>query len=172
MVLFPTSGSYQLLAIYSDSSGSGSDTSTAPITVTDSTYIPPSTLDTLPLTGDQIILTPVRDSNRVLFLEVQTKNSYDCFPTLMYSTMTSTDSIGVNFSGVVAGSPSGGCGGVQNQAYSYLIFSQLPDGAYTFTVTLNGVVYRGTLTVTDTNYTFTWNYTSGVTISPLQVGNQ
>jgi hypothetical protein len=45
-------------------------------------------------------------------------------------------------------------------------------GANDFTIFFNGVAYKGTLTVTSTTCTFNWNYTSGVTISPLTIAKQ
>jgi hypothetical protein len=61
------------------------------------------------------------------------------------------------------------CGGKKDQAYAYMPINTLANGIYTIAANLNQVNYQGSLKVTDTYYTFTWNYTTGIIISPLQI---
>ncbi|HEY4967213.1 MAG TPA: hypothetical protein VII28_12480, partial [Puia sp.] len=63
----------------------------------------------------------------------------------------------------------GDCGGEKDQAYAYMPINTLAAGVYKVTANLNQVNYQGSLTVTDTDYTFSWNYTSGIIISPLHI---
>ncbi len=64
------------------------------------------------------------------------------------------------------------CGGATSTAKAYIIAPPPANGVYTFHVILNTAVYSGTLTVTDQNYTFNWPFSSGVTISPLQIASK
>jgi hypothetical protein len=67
---------------------------------------------------------------------------------------------------VVEGS---GCNGAKNHAFLYLFYAPLNNGTFTISAELNSITYQGSLTVTDTDYIFTWNYSSGIMITPLQI---
>ncbi len=181
VVLFSRQGTYQVSAIYLDSTGNtgagDSITASSPVTVTDSVYTPPSAgLDTVSLAGDQITLTPSSDSVSDLLMLAQTGKAYNCFPSLLYSIAQGaggTTGIVINIEQVVEGSSAYNCNGATNPASSYLFLtpfvSSLANGTYPFTVRLNNTNYTGSLTISDAAYTFSWNYSSGVVISPLQI---
>jgi hypothetical protein len=42
----------------------------------------------------------------------------------------------------------------------------MADGTNALTITLKGVIYRGSIVKAGNSYTINWSYTSGVTISP------
>jgi hypothetical protein len=163
--IFAQAGSYRITASYYNASDTSVayDSSSAPVIVNDSISSPsviPDGLDSVSLTGDQLILSPI---------SVQTVNLYNCTPFLA---AYSFDGLNGNslllYSGgeVVEGS---GCNGAKNPAVSYLFYSPLNIGTYNISAVLNNVTYNGSLTVTATDYIFTWNYSSGITISPLQI---
>jgi hypothetical protein len=177
MVLFPRPGSYRISANYTSGADSASDSASSMIHVNDSTYTPvqPGNLDTTSMAGVQVTLTPMLDSNSRLMLQVQSTSAYDCFPTFIWAdTAGQSGSIGIGLLEIVSGSLYGNCNGAKNPAVSYLfpgdnLSGPLPDGVYPISVTMNNTTYQGSYTVTDNAYTFNWSYTSGVTISPLQV---
>lgn len=180
MFLFEQPGYYYIMA---DALGidiaSVTDSSYVTIYVTDTIYKPTGPAqDTLSLTGDQVSLTPTLDSNANLILLAQTKNTYGCLPNLVYSISTGsngTGGISILFQEVVSNGP-GNCTEVMNPASAYVFppspTSQWPDGSYPLSVSLNGVVYTGTLTITDKSYSVSWNYTSGVTFSSTQINKK
>jgi hypothetical protein len=178
---FGNPGTYTLTAnFYADSSApTPYDSSALPIHVSDSIYTPPApvTADTSSLVGDQIAIEPIfaTDSAGVYML-VQTRNVYDCWPGLLYSFTVYGNTMTLNCMEVTSTIPLVDCGGVRNTAQAFLSTAiggvRTPNGVYTFNVILNNIVYAGTLTITDQNYTFGWSYSSGVTISPLQINKQ
>ncbi len=75
---------------------------------------------------------------------------------------------------IISAATGSGCNGSQNPAVAYLFPEQYltgppAQGTYQISVMVNQVNYQGSFTVTATGITFNWPYTSGVTISPLQV---
>ncbi len=94
-------------------------------------------------------------------MSVQTVNLYNCTPFLAaysFDGLNGNSLLLYSEGEVVEGS---GCNGAKNHAVSYLFFGPLNNGTYNISAVLNGVTYQGSLTVTATNYTFTWNYSSG-----------
>ena len=61
------------------------------------------------------------------------------------------------------------CFGAQRPAELFLLVGHLSPGLYSLLMKFNQVSYQGSVLVTDSNYVFTWNYTSGIIISPLTV---
>jgi hypothetical protein len=172
--MFALAGSYRITASYYNPSDTSAayDSSSAPVTVIDSissTAPVPDGLDSMSLSGDQLVLSPVSASDSVFIMSAQTFNLYNCTP---YLTGYSFDgqnghSLLLYSEGeVVEGS---GCNGAKNHAFSYLFYSPLNNGTYDISAVLNHITYQGSLTVTDTDYTFVWNYTSGIVISPLHI---
>jgi hypothetical protein len=172
--IFASAGNYRITASYYDASDTlnAYDSSSAPVTVNDSiSYTPPipDGLDSVTLAGDQLILSPISASDSIFIMSAQTVNTYNCTP---YLTAYSYDGLNGNSlllyseGEVVEGS---GCNGAKNHAVSYLFFGPLNTGTYNISAVLNNITYQGSLTVTATDYIFTWNYTSGITISPLQI---
>lgn len=172
--IFAMAGSYQITANYFNASDTtvAYDSSSAPVTVNDSiaTSAPiPNGLDTVSLAGDQLILSPVSASDSIFIMSVQTVNLYNCTPFLAaysFDGLNGNSLFLYSEGEVVEGS---GCNGAKNHAVSYLFFGPLNIGTYNISAVLNGITYQGSLTVTASYYTFTWNYSSGITISPLQI---
>jgi hypothetical protein len=177
--VFSNPGTYTVTASYfSDSTASVPyDSSYSPVTVTDSVYNSSDstancgTAQSISVnSGDLITLTPLPyTSDTGLVLIAHTQNLYgNQYPYLNY-TFTDHMSGGyqVNFIGVTT-YPCGYTTDGATPASSILSFNSA-SGTHDIIITVNGTTYTGTLVVTDTSYTFTWNYTSGVIISPLQI---
>ena len=177
MYIFEQPGIYTVeAASLGIDSVSVTDSSTVWVHVSDTIYQPTGpTQDTLSLVGDQVCLTPTLDSAANLILLAQTKKTYGCLPSLVYSITTGSDGTGgifINLQEVVANGPSN-CHAAENPASAYLFSpsptSQWAPGNYPLSVLLNGVTYTGTITVAADGYSFDWNYTSGVTITSSQL---
>jgi hypothetical protein len=174
--IFIFAGTYHITASYFSSSDTSVayDSSSLPVLVTDSFYTPTSdgtNVDTASLAGDQIILSPVKASDSVFVMLVQTANLYNCTPylTAYGAGGAFSSSLLFDFRSVEVVEGKGECNGAKNPAIAYIFFSPAANGTYQFSAEFNQQTYQGTLTVTDTDYTFTWNYTSGIIISPLQI---
>jgi hypothetical protein len=172
--IFASAGNYKVTAnYYSDSTGAPYDSSSSPVTVSDSIYnpAPPIQSDTSALAGDAIQIQPITASDTGgLILVAQTSKSYDCYPQLNYYFSKIGNTIEITFLDVAA--QPGACGGVSNTAKAY-IFGEAPaNGVYNFNVILNTATYHGTLTVTDQTYTFDWPFSSAVTISPKVINTK
>jgi hypothetical protein len=122
------------------------------------------------LTGDQIHLTPLKiDSGSLSGLAIAaiTANDYPCLNNFLVSGLTNSGGdYTLNFSGVNIPRY---CSGGQTKARSTKVLYPVQDGTHVFKVLLNGITYTGSFVKTGNQYTFTWPYTSGVTISPLTI---
>ena len=173
---FGNQGSYQVMAtVYADSSAPlPYDSSSSPVVVSDSIYTPPPPIqsDTSALAGDAIQIEPITATDTGgLILVAQTTNLYSCNPQLNYYFSLTGNTFELDFQCV--SSITNGCAGSSMTTAKAFIFAQAPpDGVYDFNVILNTATYRGTLTVTDQKYTFSWPYTSAVTISPLEIATK
>ncbi len=151
------------------------DSSNTTVVVNDSTYTPPPPgdgLDTASIAGDQITLIPTSSLDSGLVILANTTRLYNCYPYLTAYGWTQGgigSSLNFDFRSVEVVEGKGDCGGRKDQAFAYMPINELAVGNYTVTANLNQVSYQGSLTVTDTDYIFTWNYTSGIIISPLQI---
>ncbi len=177
--IFAVAGSYRITASYYNPTDTlvAYDSSSSPVTVTDSFYTPSSNgmnVDTASLAGDQIMLIPVKATDSVFVMLMQTKNLYNCTPYLTaYGAGGSfSSSLLFDFRSAEVVEGTGDCNGAKNPAIAYIFFSPAANGTYNFSAYFNYTTYQGSLTVTDTDYTFTWNYSSGVIISPLQIKKQ
>jgi hypothetical protein len=123
--------------------------------------------------NDQIILTPVSYSDTGLVLIAHTQLTYgNQYPLLDYTSIPDTTA-GYGFVfGTVTENPCGNSNLGATPATAILSLSGLTNGTDNLTFILNGVVYVGTLTVTSTECTFAWNYSTGVTIAPLIIQKQ
>lgn len=170
-------GSHQVTATYYQPSDTTTayDSSSSTITVIDSTYIPPpvgSGLDTASLAGDHITLFPTSSLDSGLVILANTAKLYNCYPYLTAYGWTQgggNSPLNFDFNSAEVVEGKGECGGIKNTAYAYMPLNTLAAGVYTITANLNQVNYTGSLTVTDTDYTFTWNYTTGIIISPKYI---
>lgn len=165
IILFTASGSYTV------SAKAGSQTMTTVVSVNDSVYTA-VTYSTVALTSDNIALTPaVYDTlgQYGLMISAQTAKSYTGNANFLnvnatYSAMQDS----LSFTGV--STPSTTQTG-QSPATAKLATPRKQDGTYTFKVMLNGTLYFGSYVKSGGKFTFTWPYSSGVTISPLTVSN-
>jgi hypothetical protein len=178
--IFALAGSYRITASYytlGDSSVAY-DSSSAPVTVTDSIDTTPvftpfdDGLDTASLEGDQITLIPISASDSGLVMLAKTTRLYNCAPYLTgYGAGggpgNSNSFLLYEWGEVVEGSTD--CKGAKNPAIAYFFYDPLKNGSYNISAELNNITYQGVLTVTNTDYTFSWNYSSGFIISPLQI---
>jgi hypothetical protein len=176
-IFITNAGNYQVTANYYSPSDTtvAYDSSSSPITVNDSLYSPPPVslgYDTASLSGDQITLVPTSSLDSGLVLLAKTTNLYKCYPYLTAYGWTwggTSSTLNFDFRGAEVVEGSTNCGGMKNTAFAFMPTTISANGVYTVTATFNGVDYQGSLTVTDASYTFTWNYTSGIIISPLQI---
>src|SRR5579862_8970676 len=96
----------------------------------------------------------------------------DQYPLLDYSLIPDTTA-GYGFVfGTVTESPCGFVTGTAMPATGILSIHALTAGTNDFTIMVDGTIYAGTLTVTGNQCIISWNYTSGVTISPLSITKQ
>ena len=178
--IFALAGSYRITASYYSLTDSlvAYDSSSAPVTVSDSisndpVYTPiDDGLDTASLEGDQLTLIPVSASDSGLVMLLKTSRLYNCAPYLTgYAAGGGPGNLKAfelyKWGEVVEGSTD--CKGMKNPAIAYVFFDPMANGTYDISAELNNVTYQGILTVTNTYYTFTWNYSSGFMISPLQI---
>jgi hypothetical protein len=181
VILFSKPGAYTITANYfSDSTApTPYDSSSSPVTVTDSVYNDSAVahcnvIAEIPITaGDQITLTPISYSDTGLVLLAHTQDMYgDNYPSLGFS---ESGSIGGGYSFAFSNvteypctTPASG----PTPATGSLSFTGLSNGTYNLTISLNGANYQGMIVATDTDCTFSWNYSSGIIISPLQIQKQ
>lgn len=174
-ILFSTSGSYKVTASYYADSGSAPiDSVSSPIVVVDSVYVPPvdTESDTLSLAGDQLILTPQALYDSGFVFEVRTLNTYNCIPYFIgYYNGFDGHTIAAGFD-YVSNHINNDCGGAMNHAGVYLFYGLVADGDYVIDIEFNHTHYQGSVHINGPTYTFTWPYTSGVTMSPLQIQKQ
>lgn len=123
---------------------------------------------TFTLVNDHINLSVIKiDTGNVsgLAIKATTQNVYPCsFNTLITGFSSSNGSYYFEFSGV---NVPGGCTNGPVQATTTRVLYPITEGTHTFKVNVSGVTYVGSFTKTGTQYSFTWNDTSKVTISPL-----
>jgi hypothetical protein len=183
VILFSGSGNYKITATYFTDSLALTpfDSSFSPVVVNDSIYgdtiQPCQAMDIVPInTNEQITLTPVSYSDSIgpiLLLLAHTRQLYGTnFPSLGYNELTNSTGVGYNFS--FRGVSEYPCGATVAPTPATGIFSLqgLSNGVHKVAFSLNGNNYTGSVTVTDMDCTFTWNYDSGIIISPLQILKQ
>jgi len=154
------------------------------ITVTQAPAPPVDTTRTTsvhyPLTGDQIMLTshysksPTSDSAYVYF-SAQTTRFYYCLNSFLTYNTSLTGGFTLNIVDMIK-PPTASCQvGSTRLTIGSIPFKQslvnnyLPVGTFPLKVTLNGVTYTGSVTVTAADINFNWSYTSGVTITPTHI---
>jgi hypothetical protein len=141
--------------------------------VADSVPPPPVQYVTLPLTGDQITLTPgfftnsVADTNYIYFKAQTTKTYCRSGKLNIAYSIDNQNNYAISFLNVTETTT---CKGdsiltapvnfTQNQPKA------LANGTYPLSILLNNVTYTGSIVVSTANITFNWKYTSGVLIEP------
>jgi hypothetical protein len=167
-VLFGNPGFYTINAIYGDIRGK------VDVVVEDSIYNPGGgdTPTYEPLTGDQVFITVTRyDSmgNGGLDFRYITEKKYTCLNhTLLFDNIFSGQDLKVDFKSVFIPGETF-CQEGEDYASGGTAWYPLEDGSHGFEVVLDGVIYTGSFVKNGSTYSFTWPYTSGVTITPLVI---
>lgn len=164
-VLFNNAGSYAVNASY------GSLNGTVRVGVIDSIYNPGGGVPTYePLTGDQIFITVSKmDSMGITGLGFRfiTANKYNCLNhTLLYDNTFSGQDLQIDFKWVYIPAEEY-CTAGEDYASSGTSWYPVAEGYHGFAVVLDGNTYTGSFVKSGSTYTFTWPYTSGVTVTPL-----
>jgi hypothetical protein len=170
-------GSYVITANFYAPSNTVSpyDSSIYTIIVNDSVYTPQvrSEYDTVLLNGKEITLVPISISG-TLEVIAKTAIKYNCTSYItaigfFQGTNTPQTTIVFFFDSARIAISNADCGGVKNSATISIRLDSLANGFHPIYVELNRILYQGSVDVTDSNYTFTWPYSSGAIISPLQI---
>jgi hypothetical protein len=164
-VLFTNPGSYSVKAVYGALQGS------VDVIVEDSIFDPGGDTPTYePLTGDQIFITVSRyDSmgNGGLDFRFITEKKYNCLNhTLLLGNEFTGQDLKVVFNSVFIPSAEY-CTEGEDFATGGTAWYPIEDGTHGLEVFLDGVTYNGSFVKSGSTYTFTWPYTSGVTLTPL-----
>lgn len=168
-VFFGKAGSYTVTGT------SGSISASRTVTVLDSVFNGNGggiSYTDMPLTGDNIKLTMSKidsGSNSGLIISAITANSYNCLNNFLVSSGSQAGTgYSIGFTGVKV-PDAANCSGGQAKASSFTYFYPVADGSHSFSVTLNGTTYTGSFIKNGSSYSFSWPYSSGVTMSPLSL---
>jgi hypothetical protein len=167
-ILFSNAGSYKVSAYYGEIKGS------VDVIVEDSVYNPGGGDNPTyePLTGDQIFITVSRvDSMGISGLDFRyiTEKNYNCLNhTLLFDNIFNLPDLKVVFNSVFIPDEEF-CETGEGPATGGTSWYPVEDGSHGFEVVLDGVTYTGSFVKSGLTYTFTWPYTSGVTITPLVI---
>lgn len=123
------------------------------------------------LTGDQIKISLSKsDSGSITGVNFAavTQNTYNCLNHFLKASLSlSGADYTLSFDGVQV-PDAANCTAGQSTAACVVAASSVSIGAHNFSVKLNGVTYSGSFIKSATGgFTFSWPYSSGVTISPL-----
>jgi hypothetical protein len=173
--IFTSPGTYTIKANFQSHINGSNDSTDGNITVTDSIFS-----DTVTATcnvivvenltaDDQINLTPVDYSDTGLVFVAHTTNLYSHAPLLNSNGDIKLTESGfeVDISSALITPCSGSA--IPAPAVGLVALTGLTNRTYTLSFKLNNTTYSGSMTVTDSNITFTWTSSSGVTISPLTI---
>lgn len=167
-ILFSLAGDYRVNASY------GTMQSSIDVVVQDSVYNPSGSDDPIyePLTGDQVFITVTRvDSMGISGLDFRyiTEKKYDCLNhTLLFGNDLTDQGLKVVFNSVLIPSENF-CVAGEDYATGGTSWYPIEEGSHVFEVFLDGVTYNGSFVKSGSTYTFTWPYTSGVTLTPLVI---
>jgi hypothetical protein len=165
-VLFSNPGSYSVKAIYGALNGS------VDVIVEDSIFNPGGgdTPTYEPLTGDQVFITVTKsDSMGISGLNFNyiTEKKYNCLNhTLLFGNEFSGQNLRVVFNSVFIPSVDY-CTPGEDFASGGTAWYPVEEGSHALEVYLDGITYTGSFIKSGSNYTFTWPYSSGVTLTPL-----
>lgn len=173
--IFTSPGTYTIKANFQSHINGSNDSTDGHVTVTDSIFSDTgaATCDVIAVKNltpdDQINLTPVDYSDTGLVFVAHTTNLYYHSPLL-----NSNGNIQVSESGfevIISSALIFPCSGppLPAPAVGLVALTGLTNRTYTLSFKLNSTTYSGTMSVTDSNISFNWNYTSGITISPLTI---
>jgi len=164
-ILFNNAGSYTVSATFGEFKGNTS------VSILDSIYNPggggSATFE--PLTGDQIFITvSSTDSMGIsgLIFRYITEKKYQCLNhSLLFDNNFSGQNLQVVFKSVMIPSIEN-CASGEDNASGATCWFPIADGNHGFEVVLDGKTYSGSFVKSGYTYTFTWPYSSGVTITP------
>jgi len=158
--------------------------STYLITVTNEVYNPTpppvgGQASHISLAGDQITLLAhynksTKSDSAYVYFNAQTANNYTCGNSYLNYThsLDASNHFSINFIDMYQPAPKDCTTGGTTITSPVIPFVQsvqntyLANGTFPLTVSLNGVTYTGSVSITATDVTFNWPYTSGVTITP------
>ena len=181
VILFFGAGNYKITATYFTDSSARTpyDSSFSPVVVNDSIFSNEKAhclvVASVPVkTNDQITLTPLSYSDAGLVLFAHSQELYgNNFPGFGNNMLMDNTGAGYNFSfSVVYEYPCEGATLSPTPATGSFSIKGLSNGVHKLSFSLNGKNYTGSVTVTDTDCTFTWNYVSGIVISQLHILKQ
>jgi hypothetical protein len=167
-IQFSNACSYNVSATFGKVNGSTN------VNVIDSIYNPGGggTPTYEPLTGDQIFITVSRtDSMGISGLSFRyiTEKKYQCLNhTLLYDNNFSEPNLQVVFKSVMIPATEY-CTSGEDFASGGTSWYPVSEGSHGFEVILDGNTYTGSFVKSGETYTFTWPYTSGVTLTPLVI---
>jgi len=173
--IFTSPGTYTIKANFQSHINGSNDSTDGNVIVTDSIFsdTATATCDVIAVknltSDDQINLTPVDYSDTGLVFIAHTTNLYDHSPLL-----NSNGEIHITESGFEVDISSAlifPCSGsaLPAPAVGLVALTGLSNRTYTLAFKLNNTTYSGSMTVTDSNISFDWTYSSGVTIFPLTI---
>jgi hypothetical protein len=165
-ILFGNPGSYSVSAI------SGNVKGRTDVIVEDSIYNPGGggTPTYEPLTDDQMFITVTRyDSMGISGLDFRyiTEKKYNCLNhTLLVDNIFSGQDLKIDFKSVFIPSEEF-CTAGEDYASGGTAWYPVQDGSHGLQVVLDGQTYSGSFLKSGSTFTFTWPYSSGVTLTPL-----
>lgn len=170
-ILFANAGNYSVNARY------GALTGSSAVSVLDSVYNPGGSPTIVPLTGDQIAITVSKmpDSMGLIGLNLSflTNKKYKCLNNKLLFARTDKvendiTTYQIEYNGVEIPRDND-CTAGEAHSKGETSFYPIANGESKLVVKLNGVQYTGTITKAGTSITIGWSYTSGITISPLNL---
>lgn len=171
--IFTSPGTYTVKANFQSHINGSNDSTDGNIIVTDS-IISDTVLGTCNVIGvknlsadDQINLVPVDYSDTGLVFLAHSTNLYNYSPLLSNAGEIHITESGfeADISSVLIYPCSGSA--LPAPAVGLVSLTGLTNRTYTLSFKLNNITYSGTMSVSDSNITFSWPYSSGVTLSPL-----
>jgi hypothetical protein len=173
--IFTSPGAYTVKANFQSHINGSNDSTDGNVIVTDSIFSDTitATCDVVVVKNltadDQINLTPVDYSDTGLVFVAHTTNLYSHSPLLNSNgdIQVSESGFEVDISSTLIFPCSGST--APAPAIGLVALTGLTNRTYTLSFKLNNTTYAGTMTVTDSKISFNWNYSSGVTISPLTI---
>ncbi|CAG5016701.1 hypothetical protein DYBT9275_05613 [Dyadobacter sp. CECT 9275] len=122
------------------------------------------------LVGDELLLTPyLIDSLPAPSLGIRavTLKSYKCsFSYLLAYASKSGDDLKLDYPGVYEYFQ---CTPGNYNPKSYSIFNRIKNGTSTLEISMNGMIYKGTITSNGTSFAINWPHTSGIKFTTLTV---
>jgi hypothetical protein len=173
--IFTSPGTFTVKANFQSNINGSNDSTDGNVIVTDSIFSDTvtATCDVIVVKNltadDQINLTPVDYSDTGLVFVAHTTNLYSHSPLLNSNgeIHVSENGFEVDISSALIFPCSGST--APAPAIGLVTLTGLTNKTYTLSFKLNNTTYTGSMTVTDSNISLNWTYSSGVTISTLTI---